>query len=224
MAGSTLAPSAASRSGVSLFESRPCTALIAAALFALALAPRALSFGTFVTVDEAYHWFGRADSFLRALQQGDYAGTNLVGHPGVTTMWLGAMGILLHRSLATLGWVDLADPRVQRILLRMPVAVVTALCIALAYPLLRRLFGARIAMLAALLWATEPFLIAHSQLLHTDALLTSFMAMALLAAMVAFRVDGPDRPIRPGMLVASAVYAGLALLTKSPSPMLAPIV
>src|SRR4051812_34932581 len=79
------------------------TFLIAAAIFLLALAPRALAQGRFVTVDEAYHWFERAQLFLHAVRGGDWAGTNLVGHPGVTTMWLGALGVLAHQALASWG-------------------------------------------------------------------------------------------------------------------------
>ncbi len=200
----------------------PVTAL----LFVFALIPRALA-GRFVTVDEADHWFPRADHFLRALQHHDWAGTNLVGHPGVTTMWLGTFGILTHRLLTKLGLAGANNMAITRELLRLPVALVTALCICLAVPLLARLFGRRLALLAGLLWAGEPFLVAHSQLLHTDALLTSFMTLALLGAMLAFRLDdgyiSPTRPIRWYMLVASGVAGGLAFLTKSPSIVLIPM-
>ena len=200
--------------------------LIPVALFALALAPRALAPGGFVTVDEAYHWFSRADQFLRAIERADYAGTSLAGHPGVTTLWLGTIGLLAQRLLVALGWIAASDPDGQRVLLRLPVAIVTALAVALAYPLLRRLLGGRVALLAALVWAADPFLVAHAQLLHLDALLASFMTLALLAAMVAFRFDAASgaRPIRWHMLIASGVAGGLAFLTKSPSIWLLPVV
>ncbi|MBV9788325.1 MAG: glycosyltransferase family 39 protein, partial [Chloroflexi bacterium] len=202
-------------------------AAIALGLFVLALLPRGVAQGTFVTVDEIYHWFGRAQKFLTAFQTGDYAATNLIGHPGVTTMWLGSIGLTLQRWLGGLGWVSLDSPEVQRIFLRLPVAVVTALCVAGGYLLLRRLFGGRVALLAALLWALDPFLIAHSQLLHTDALVTSFMLISLLSAFVAFRVDAGivanPGSIRWPLLLVSALFGGLALLTKSPSILLAPM-
>lgn len=197
-------------------------------LFTLALLPRAGAQGTFLTVDEAYHWFERATIFLQAVQTGNYAQTNQVGHPGVTTMWLGAIGLMLQHFLAGLGWVSGENADVQRIFLRLPVAVVTALCVAIGYALLRRLFRERIAVLAALFWALDPFLIAHSQLLHTDALLTSFMMISLLAAFVAFRADATStdraQTIRWPFLIASAVAGGLAVLTKSPSIVLVPMV
>jgi 4-amino-4-deoxy-L-arabinose transferase-like glycosyltransferase len=193
-------------------------------LFMLALLPRTLGVGSFVTVDEGYHWFGRAERFATALGAGNYAATNQVGHPGVTTMWLGAIGVWLRGALEAAGNTAIADPYWQRTLLRLPVGVVTALCVALAFPMLRRLLGGKVALLAALLWAAEPFVIAHSQLLHTDALLTSFMTLALLAALIAFGYDTSSieqNPIRWPWLIASAGAGGLALLTKSPSVLLA---
>src|SRR5581483_4580883 len=142
--------------------------LVGLALFVLAFLPRGVGLASFVTVDEAYHWFERADRFRLAVRSGDYAATNLVGHPGVTTMWLGALGLEIQRRLAALGWIDAGDGVLLRALMRLPVAAATAACLALAYPLLARLLGRRTALLAALLWATEPFLVAHSQLLHVD--------------------------------------------------------
>jgi hypothetical protein len=179
---------------------------------------------SFLTVDEAYHWFERATLFLRALERSNFAATNLVGHPGVTTMWLGALGAAMHGSLADAGWIASGDPTLERVFLRLPVALVTSLCVALSYTLLKRLLGNRAALLAALLWAADPFLVAHSRLLHMDALLASFMNLSLLASFVAFRFDDSGPGLCWRMLVASAVAGGLALLTKSPAVILAPTI
>ncbi len=118
--------------------------------------------------------------------------------------------------------------------LRLPVAFITALCVALVYLLLRSLLNKYLALVAALLIASNPFLVGHSQLLHVDALLASFMTVALLAAMVAFRLDtlpAPPAegepvafPVRWGALVGAGVASGLAFLTKSPSALLIPMV
>jgi hypothetical protein len=89
-------------------------ALLALLLFALALAPRVLAVGDFWTCDEPFHWLKRSESFLQAMQYSNYADTNLTGHPGVTTMWLGSAGLLLHQGMAHLGWIDPADSAVQR--------------------------------------------------------------------------------------------------------------
>jgi hypothetical protein len=204
-------------------------------LFVLALLPRVVAPGEFVTVDEAYHWFERAERFLAALQQANYADTNLIGHPGVTTLWLGALGAQAHDLAAAAGWINPDNDVLYRAFLRFPVGVATALCVALAYPLLRRLFGISIALLAVLLWAADPFLVAHSKILHVDALLASLMTLSLLAALVAAGYGlpsstpsssqlSPTRPVNTPLLLASAVAGGLALLTKSPSVALLPMI
>ncbi len=199
-------------------------------LFLAALLPRVAAPGHFLTVDEIYHWFDRVERFLRFVQQGDYARTNIIGHPGVTTMWLGAFGRMAHQSLVDLGWVAHADADPYRYwwFLRAPVGIVAALCVPMAYLLLRRLCDRRVALLAALLWAGEPFLVAHAQLLHLDALVTSFINLSLLAALAAFHLG--HEPAAGGarvswaLLAGSGVAGGLAFLTKSPSIILFPMV
>jgi 4-amino-4-deoxy-L-arabinose transferase-like glycosyltransferase len=211
------------------------------AIFLLALAPRILAPGDFWTADEGPHWAERVQRFSQAIEQGDYAGTLLTGHPGVTTMWLGTAGTWMRQASGEWGWIDPDEPFNKRLFLRIPIALATALCIALSYPLLRRLFGPPVALLTTFLWATNPFLIAHSKVLHLDALLTSFIVLSLLTALVGFCLENhlesrlksrlesnsdsqhPAPNIRWPMLIASAVTCGLALLTKSPSLILIPM-
>lgn len=204
-----------------------------------ALVPRAFGHNAIVTVDEAYHWFDRVNIFLGAMVRGHYADTNIIGHPGVTTMWLGALGTLLRDMLAAWGMAAPDGSALDRELVRLPIAIVTSLCVALAFPLLRRLFGRPVALLAALFWLADPFMVAHSQLLHLDALLTSFVMLALLCALVATddrrptTGDGRNHPVTMSsghlvkswrMWIASGVCGGLALLTKSPSIILLPMI
>jgi hypothetical protein len=195
--------------------------LTALALFLAALVPRALS-GRFLTIDEGYHWIARVALFEQALAERNFAATNLIGHPGVTTLWLGTLGSWLERLLASMGLAPTQDADLHRALLRLPVGVVSALCVAVAYPLLRRLLGRPVALGAAMLWAGEPFLVAHAQLLHLDSLLASFMSISILALLCATQAQ--DGTLRRGPFVLSAVAGGLALLTKSPSIALLPIV
>ena len=60
----------------------------------IALLPRVLSLGSFVTVDEIAFWIPRSEAFLRAIQAGDFPATAISTHPGVTTMWLGSAGVV----------------------------------------------------------------------------------------------------------------------------------
>lgn len=106
--------------------------------------------------------------------------------------------------------------------MRLPPAALTALVLALAYPLMERLVGRTIALLAALLWIGEPFLVAHSQLFHMDATLTSLMTLSLLLMLVALQ-SSPRSFIQSPWWIASGLVAGLGMLTKSPALLLAPL-
>ena len=193
----------------------------------LALMPRTVAVGGFLTADEAYHWIGRVEDFARFVNEGAFAETNIIGHPGVTTMWLGGMASQVHYALVELGWLPHPDADQIRYWnsLRFPIGLVTAFSVVAGYALLRRLVGERVAFVAAILWATEPFLIAHSKLLHLDALVTSFIALSILSAMVALPLSpSSSSSVRWRYLIASAVAGGLALLTKSPSIIIVPMV
>ncbi|MEN9938054.1 MAG: hypothetical protein RLZZ387_4633 [Chloroflexota bacterium] len=189
------------------------SALLAAALGLLAILPRTLGLADYLTTDEAYHWITRVERFSAALSERRWADTVLTGHPGVTNMWLGSLGLWLERTLLGAGLI--APPTLVEHLawLRLPGATLQALLVPAAYLLLRRLIPHTTALVAAVLWATSPYLIAHGRLLHLDALLTSFVTFSLLLLLC---------PSDSRRLVLSGVFAGLALLTKGPALILLP--
>jgi hypothetical protein len=170
---------------------------------------------------------------MLALQARDFANASteqtdrLASMPGITTIWLGSLGIFSYRTLAEQGLIE-NDTTLLIALQQGPVAVVTSLCVALGYVLLRRLVRPGLALVAALVWASEPFLVAHASRLHTDALLTSFILLAVLAAFVAFRFAAPQpldqAPIRWRLLLLSGAAGGLALLTKMSGLLVLPMV
>jgi hypothetical protein len=175
---------------------------------------------SFVTTDEIF-WVGRSGNFARALASGRLAFTLQTGHPGVTTMWAGLLGIGSERSQrlggdrreVSRGQVSRsADFLTGLAAGRRAVAVATAVLIAGATLLGWRLLGGGPAVLGGALLALDPFYLAHSQLLHIDALLSGFMAVALLAGLVRW-LDGGSY----GYIVISALATGLALLSKSPA-------
>ena len=206
--------------------------LIALALGGIALLPRVLGLADFFTTDEAYHWIVRTERFSAAVAEHRWEATIQTGHPGVTLMWLGSLGLALERAAVAVGWASVTSPLEHLAWLRLPAVVLQALLVPAAYVLLRRLLTASTAAIAALLWATSPYLIAHARLLHLDALLTAFVTFSLLLLLVATRSQGVDRepeatPFPPGHspwlpILASGVCAGLALLTKGPALILLP--
>ena len=187
------------------------------AVLGVAFLARFADLGAFVTSDEINFWMQRSERFLAALRDGAYSATAMTTHPGVTTMWLGALGVLL-RDVVDPAQLGLPSGTVGALgLMRLPVVLAHTLAIGIGYGILRRLLRRDAAFLAALLWAADPFVIGYSRLLHTDALAGSFGTVSVLAAL-AYWHHGRH----PGMLVLSAVSAALAMLSKSPLVILAP--
>lgn len=184
--------------------------------------------GRYVTPDEPA-WVYRSVCFADALAASDWSAIPSTGHPGVTTMWLGAAGVTMQRlldpagSIVQLEWIRrlawLAPENGEAFrhlafflpLGRVAVALVTTLGLLGLYFLARSLFGSRVAFLATGLMALDPFLVGHSGLLHTDALLTTFCALSAVSLLGAVR--GTSRFW--AWALASGIAGGLAMLTKS---------
>jgi 4-amino-4-deoxy-L-arabinose transferase-like glycosyltransferase len=184
-----------------------------------ALLPRVLDLGAFLNADEAMFWLQRSETFWRALGTGDFAATAISTHPGVTTMWLGGLGLRLQDVLFDHGIVRDGSFAAFLALVRLPLVLTHAAGVLLGYGLLRRLLPAAPAFLAALFWAADPFVIGYSRMLHVDALAGTFLTLSLLAACLHWHHNPRRR-----WLVLSGVCAGLAILSKSPALALLPIV
>ena len=129
--------------------------LTALAIFLLALLPRLGALDRYVTPDEL-HWVDRSIRFSQALLQGDLASTIQAGHPGVTTLWLGSLGLTLQRVFNPAAPVPNALPEfapqnadAMRYLaqfltpMRWPVILVTSLNLVLLFWLLSRAIDRR---------------------------------------------------------------------------------
>ena len=208
---------------------RICLLLLVTLAFLVRLAP----LGRYVTPDEPM-WVQRSVQFADALAAGDWASVPVTGHPGVTTMWLGAAGVALQRLLAPaesaahldwlhrLAWLTPENGEAFRHLAfflpfgRVAVALATTLGLLLASLLTARRFGWRAALLMTGLLAFDPLLVGHSGLLHTDALLSTFVLLALLAAFNG--LDGPRPALWWGL---AGLFSALATLSKTPGVMAA---
>lgn len=188
-------------------------------LLLVALLLRVLDLGGFATLDELSFWVKRSETFLNVLKAGDFGGTAVTSHPGVTTMWLGAIGILLRRALVAWEVVPAMPFPLLLALMRLPVALVHTAGIMVGYGLLRRLLPFPIALFAALLWATDPFIVAFSRILHVDGLAMTFTNLSLLAACFYWYHQR-----HPAALVLSAACAALGVLSKSPALVILPVI
>ena len=217
----------------------------AAIIFAFAFVMRAGAIKQYVTPDEPI-WALRSLNFATALSHGDWAATAQIGHPGVTTMWLGSIGILLKRladpaaSTQAINWLQhvpaLAPDNAEALkylgvfltFARLPVILINALGVAGIFLLARKLFGHPIAFLAALLIALDPFIAGLSGLLHVDGLLTTFSTLSVLALLIAIQPSPqPFSSARRGIMgnawfALAGLLAALAFLSKSPAIFLTP--
>ncbi|MCC7105993.1 MAG: hypothetical protein IT307_12695 [Chloroflexi bacterium] len=188
------------------------------AIFALAVTPRLLGRDVFMTSDED-SWMRRTGGFTYGLSIGQLGRTYQNGHPGVTTMWLSALGQGFSNA------IRFADPVTgARYVTRVPgffqalvdarraFAVANALLVAAIGLAAWRLLGIGPASVGAGLLALDPFDIAHSQLVHMDGLLAGLVALAALCAAVYWVGNG-----RRAWLLAAGGLTGLALLTKAPA-------
>jgi hypothetical protein len=187
-------------------------------LFLIAVLPRTIGLADFLTYDEAYHWIGRTERFAAAILHQQWDETRQTGHPGVTLMWLGSLGLAIEHLATTQDWATVSSEVEHLAWMRLPSAILHAMLAAGSLLLLRRLLPWRVALLAALLWAADPYLVAHARLLHLDALLTDFVTLSLLCVLLSCRSTRPA-----AWLVGGGVLAGLALLTKGPALILLPV-
>lgn len=197
-------------------------------LFVVALLPRLMELDVFLTPDE-YRWVGRSRDFLDGILSGDWAATLQAGHPGVTTMWTGSLGILYNYLTRPPSAPDDLLTFVQQVSnepigisyvvpVRFPTALLMALFVVAFYILIRRLFDDwRIGAFAALLLALNPFHIALSRVLHHDALASMFMTLSLLP-LLGYWLGRWSKH----WLFLSGIAAGMAILTESPAMFLMP--
>lgn len=216
----------------------------------LALAVRLPDLTVFLTADEARSWFGRSIIFLDSVSRGDWANTapggtvpyldnlSLSPAPGVTTMWAGAIGLLLeyfHQG-AALPLTDFLrtlpfDPLEPAILLplRLPGVLISVMAVGLTLWWSRPILGLGGAVLAAGLIALDPFHLALTRVLGHDAFVATFMWLSLLAMIracisVAESTADKPAPFVNYFLILSGIFGGLAVLSKYPALFMAAFV
>lgn len=159
--------------------------------------PRLMSLGSVLTVDEPL-WRDRGAAFMKALATFHFADTLVAGQPGVTTAWI--IGLVLP-------WNSLPVHQGA-------IAVTTGVLLMLISYFLILLWGFRWGVVGGFFLALNPFLLAHSRVVHTDALMALFSLAALLALLVAMSNWQAYKKLPYRYLVASAVLMALAILTK----------
>ncbi|MCX6784083.1 MAG: glycosyltransferase family 39 protein [candidate division WWE3 bacterium] len=192
-------------------------------IFLATLFPRVYKIGFDLFNTDAFFWKENTYNFIGLFADHRFADMAITHHPGVTLMWLGGIGMKIFRGLYFVV-KHVPAPNTQAVVLwtnfsqNLPIALVCTGAVAVSYYLIKRLFNnQRLALVTSLLLATEPWLVAHSRVYNTDALMTSFMFLSVLTLWLALL---ETKYIKWAVL--SGVFAGLALLTKSISLFLIP--
>lgn len=163
----------------------------------LALVLRLWAPGPLTQTQDEFAWLFFSNGFRSAVVHGDFAKAKVRSDyttlPGVTTMWSGTFG---YASVSLAHEVGLAkDPklfagpvlRASRAFVALWCSIALGLLVAIA----SLLVGRRAAAIAGVLLATEPFLVGHSDVLHTDAMVTMFGALSIVALLAGLRAGRP---------------------------------
>lgn len=192
-------------------------------VFLVALVPRMMSIGKFLTADEK-NWVGRGWEFTSAFRDFRFNDTLQTTHPGIPTLWISGISTAVTSALRHMPFTFDAI-RTFVAASQVPMAVVNSALIAAMLLPLQRLVRPRLALLAALAIALDPFLVGHGKLVHVDALLTGTTVLALLlllAGMQRNRDAAMSARYRRGLFISSAVMSGFAILSKIPGIILLP--
>ncbi len=195
--------------------------------------PRQLDSGRFTTIDEGL-WLYRSANFYYALGQREFEYTHQSEHPGVTTMWAGALGYLtefseyrgmgqgyMENGFSLINFLKSTDKTEVDLIVagrRFIVLGVTATLL-LTYWITRKIIGFFPAIVGFLLIAFEPYPIGLTNILHLDGLLTSFMLLSSVS-MILYLWKEPKRRY----FLLSATAAGCSFLTKTPGVFMFPFV
>ncbi|GIK39156.1 MAG: hypothetical protein BroJett011_29890 [Chloroflexota bacterium] len=211
--------------------------LIAFLLFWIALAPRLPGLRLFLTSDENTNIFFAGSDVIAAFLRGDLRATYWHFYPGVTMSWLDALGMTGQYLLDWLRGVSLppfteyiySDILSLLVANRLPYAILTAAAVPAVYWLGRRLLPERVAVLGALFFAFDPFFLAHSRVAHGDAPVAVFMSLSALTFFIytaqasesVYQRTAARAVPSSFYLIASAIFGGLAALTKAPGQFMA---
>ncbi len=184
--------------------------LLALLLFVIALVPRILEIGGYLTVDESL-WHIRSLNFWDALLDGNFGGTYQMTHPNVITMWIVGFTFKVANKIGFdvyngVDWIMLG---------RFAVGVLTAFGCVILFYLLNQVLRVGQSFIICTIIALDPFVLAYTRVVHVHAVSATFIMLSFVALLVAF-----SKEKQWPWIAFSGMLGGLALLTNVNAVML----
>lgn len=174
--------------------------------------------------NDSYHWKERGYAFGSALTSLNFAGTAVTYHPGVPLLWTQFIAIKIYSALLKLGVLQYTDSKdeflINNFIQTAVVVFLTSVLLALAYQQLKRIAGFKVAVLTVIFILVEPFYLALSRTIHTDAMISLFMFISVLY-FYSYIISNNKKLVTSDSVFAG-MFAGLAFLTKSSALFLIP--
>ncbi len=153
-------------------------------------------------------WLRRSAQFMAALQEGEFEKTLIAPHPGVITMWLGGLRPVYDEHATRASLKDLAFARWF-------IGITAVAGLSVAIFLIYRIFGTWLTLGIGAFLPFDPFLLAQTRRVHTDALAATFLLLAILMFLMFCRKPTEhENHQKHRYLVFGGIAFGLACLSK----------
>jgi len=200
---------------ISWFKNNKVVLFEALIILIVALVPRLYGIGLFLTADEK-NWVNRSAEFIKAWRHLRINDTLQTTHPGITVLWVSGLAVytaqLVYHTV-----FNMQDILKFVAFAQVPMAVVNSLLVVAIFIVLRKLLPRSLAFIAGLALALDPYLIGFSKIVHVDAFLTGFLAVALLLLILY------DKTKSRKVYWFSAIFTALAIITKIPAIAILPV-
>lgn len=166
--------------------------------------------GQFAAVDEALWLYGRIPKYWTAIEELQFAKTNISDKPGITVALTSGAALLSEANPLAWKTVEGWNKGIEGFffLFRFPIVLLATILLPLFYFLLERIGGRTRALFAYTLITLSPTTLGMTKIINPDSLLWLFAPLSLLSYFAYLK----RRHL--GYLALAGVLLGLALLTK----------
>ena len=172
--------------------------------------------GHFTGGDETLWSYGRVPDFWHAIATQNWKKTSVSDKPGVTLVLLSGIGLpfipdpgpyqnLMYSSKTPAQLKTIEDIYFH---LRLPILIFSLASLVVFFLLVRKLLGAKIALISVVFIGLSPILVGMSIYINSDSLLWIFFPLTILSFLLY------QKFISQKYLILTGIFLGLALLTK----------